>query len=426
LNELENVKEFEHLYSSSNCLDWFLNETFLYRLLIKSLHTFNIQLIYHLRFFLQDIHQQLINCPTVSSQVYKGLLMRIDQIEFLNQSSHDKILRFNSFIIANQNFDHILNSLQNSPNTNGLHKVLFEIEINQIGKQYKQYIIFPINTSFTIVSIQFQKRIWIVKINVFNSKQSINNRKKTPIQFAHHLRQIGLFHQSEELFYLFLDQYPSLYTQCYDGLGRISQDKGLYQTSLDFYIKSIQRTSSTNHSHSLNNIGCAHYYLEQYQQALQYYSEALTLMKNEIDQSMCLNNMGVTYAKNNQYEEALQCFEHSLAIRKIFISQNDPEIGISYTNIGVLRSSLGQFDVALEYYNNALKCFSASNSMLSRAIVYQNMAKIFQEKHLFDRSLKFYQDALNTLQQIQPLDHPNLIHIKQQIDHLNQINQFVF
>jgi hypothetical protein len=64
--------------------------------------------------------------------------------------------------------------------------------------------------------------------------------------------------------------------------------------------------------------------------------------------------------------------------------------------------------------------------MLSRAIVYQNMAKIFQEKHLFDRSLKFYQDALNTLQQIQPLDHPNLIHIKQQIDHLNQINQFVF
>jgi tetratricopeptide (TPR) repeat protein len=247
-----------------------------------------------------------------------------------------------------------------------------------------------------------------------------NKKKKSPIELADYLREIGLYQESENLFYLLLNHYPCLSALSYDGLGRIAQDKGLYETSLHFYMKSLQ---IQKRSFTLNNIGCAHYYLEQYEDALQFYSQSLTLMKNELNQSICINNIGITYAKNNQYKEALQCFQNCLQIRKKYLSETHPQIGICYTNIGVIQASVGQFDLALQSYNIALKTFSSNQFNIHRSIIYQNMAKIFQEKNQFDRSISFYQDALNILQQFH---HPNINLIKQQIQHLKQINQFVF
>ncbi|CAF3835168.1 unnamed protein product [Rotaria sp. Silwood1] len=405
ISELENIREFEHLYSSSNALDWFFNETFLYRLLIKSLQIFNIEIIFLLRFFLQDINQQLIYCSTVYERVYHGQLMTIDQINLINQSINDKYIRFNSFIIANRNKEQVINSLLNSSNTNDLHRVLFDIDSNQIGKQYKEYIIFPITTYFRIISVNFEKQIWIVKIIVFNSNKSNENenKNKNPFQLAHLLRHIGQLDQSEKLFYLLLNQYPSMNSQCYDGLGRIAQDKGLYDISLNFYLKSLQTVSLKNRAHCLNNIGCAYDYLEQYEYALQYYSQALTLMKNDIYQAMCLSNMGITYPKNEQYQQALECFQHSLSIREKSLSDNHPDIGISHTHIGVVYSSIGQLDLALKHFNLALKSFSSNNSDINQAIVYQNMAKIFQEKNQFDQALQFYKNSENIFQLFRPV-----------------------
>ena len=376
---------------------------------------------YLLTFFIQDIHQELIHYPLISKSVYRGLLMTMDQIEFLNQNIEDQTLRFNSFLIANKNEDEILNCLKISPNTNGLHKVLFEIHSNNIGREYQQFVIFPLNTFFRIISIRFEKRIWFVNIFLLISEENTNNKKKkNPIQLADYLRQIGLFQESEKLFYLLLNNYPCLSALCYDGLGRIAQDKGLYETSLHCYNKSLQ---IKNCSFTLNNIGCAYYYLEQYEQALQFYSQSLTLMKNELNQSICINNIGITYAKNNQFQEALQCFQNCLQIRKKYLSQNHLEIGICYTNIAVIQSSLSQFDLALQSYNIALNTFSSNKFFINRSIIYQNMAKIFQQKNQFDRAIEFYQDALNILQQS---NHPMINLIKQQIIHLKQINQFIF
>jgi len=352
--------------------------------------------------------------------------MTIDQIEFLNQCTEETIVRFNSFIIADPNQERVLNSLQNSPNTNGLHRVLFEIDVNQIGKIYKQHIIFPITTHFRIVSTRFEKRIWIVKINVFNLNESIQKKHKHPIELAHLLREIGQFDQSEKLFYILLNQYPSLNTQCFDGLGRIAQDKGLYEISLHFYIKSLETVSLKNRAHCLNDIGCAYDYLEQYEQALQYYSQALKIMKNENHQAMCLNNIGITYAKNGQYDKAIEYFQESLSKRKKCLSENHTDIGISHTNLGVIYSSLGQLDNAIEYFHFALKSFQLNKSNIFKAIVYQNMAQIFQEKNQLNKALQLYQDAQDIFRQFRPFDHPNNIHIHQQIQQLKQQKRLTF
>jgi hypothetical protein len=141
---------------------------------------------------------------------------------------NQNFFRFNSFLVAHQNFEEVKKSLENSPNTNGLHRVLFQINLNQIGKEYLQHIIFPISTHFRINSVRFERRIWIVTITVYNSNEQTN---LTSIQLAHLRRDRGQFDQAEKLFNRLLLQGSSLNTECYDGLGRIAQDKGLYRIS---------------------------------------------------------------------------------------------------------------------------------------------------------------------------------------------------
>ncbi|UJR24711.1 hypothetical protein I4U23_006085 [Adineta vaga] len=421
--EMNNINDFEHLYIPSNALDYFFNETFLYRLLMKSLHTFNIKLLYLLRFFLQDIDRQLQIQSKINGKIYRGQLMTTIQVEFLTQIIEKQFIRFNTLFIGNLNQEQVRQSLQKSYVENNLQKVLFEIEDKyQIGRQYKQYCIFPITTTFRITSVQLEQRIWIVQITVCNNSNQFRSKKeRTPLDLAHYLRETNQLNHSEKLYELFLTQYPSLKAECYDGLGRIAQDKGHYDVSLSFYLKSLQTISLKKRSNCLNNIACAYDYLGQYEEAIQFYSEALSLMKTDLEQSMCLNNMGITYANDNQFEQAFKCFQRSLTLRKPILVENHPDTGICHTNLGVVYATLAQFDYALENYNLALKAF-ASNKFydISRAIVYQNIAQIHQQNNQIDQALKLYQNAHTIFQKFRPIDHPNLLYIQQQIDQIKK------
>jgi tetratricopeptide (TPR) repeat protein len=415
-NEIENLEDFEHLYLSSNALKYFFKETFLYRLLIKSLQIFNIDMLFLLRFFLQDIEQQLKSCPTISIPVYRGQLMTNNQIEFLQNSIKKNFLRFNSFIIAKTNREQVLKSLRNSTNKYNFNLVLFHIEMNQIGKQFEEFILFPITTQFQIISIDYQNNIYIIQIILSNSNSYLNQNRTTPIELAHRLKNLGRFDQAEKIFHRLLSQYPTKTSQLYNELAQIAQDKGLYEISLQFYEKSLVKVSSKDRPYCLNNIGCMYDYLEQYHLALQFYSTALTLMKNDIDRAMCINNIGITLANQQHYQDALQSFQQSLFIRQKFLAENHSDLGISHANIGVLYSSINQSDLALQHYQKALKIFSRNCSPIYKAIVYQNLGQIFFDKNQLKEALNYYQQAATIFRKTRPSNHPTLIYIEKIIN----------
>ena len=413
-NELEQIQEFDHLYCSSKALNYFFEQKFLYRLLIKALHRVDIEMLYLLRFFLQDLNEEMKNCSTVCFPVYWAQFMTNEQIDLLKRST---TFRLNSFVIAQLNRDKVLRTLQNSSNTNNLQGVLFQIESNQIGREYNDEILFPLTAHFRVRSIDYQQKIYFVTINVCHMNSSTSKKQRTPLQFVDYLRQLAQFDQAEKLVRLLFKQYPKLNGQLYDALGRIAQDKGLYELSLDYYFKSLENVSARNRANCLNNIGCAFDYLGEYENALQYYSQALTLFKTDLHQSMCLNNIGITYAKNHQHQQAFQCFHRSLSIGERMLSENDFRIGISYTNIAVLQSTIGQFDLAFQHYQQALQNFFLNNCQMFEAIVHQNMGKAFQQQNQLNRALQFYQMAQNKFISV---NHPNLFHVQQQIRLLQQ------
>ena len=397
-------------------MNYLSDEKFVSRLLIKALLTMNIEMLFLLRFYLQDIDEQLKLSPNSSSKLYFGQLMTIEQIDKLNNFNEETIFRFYSFIRANENQEEVLNSLQNSSNTDGLHKVLFEIDQNQVAKICKDLILFPLNTYFHFISIKCEKRIWFVKLNISHlNNKSIENVHINPIQLAHYCRNLGLLDESENLFNLFLNEYPNLNSQCYDGLGRVAQDKGLYEQSLEFYFKSLQSVSSEDRFHCLNNIGCAYDYLKQYDNALNFFSKSFKLTKSDQQKVMCVNNIAITLAKTKQYDEALTYLKDSLIKQKNLFPENHYHIAISYSNLATIYSAIEQFDQALEYFYLALKSFQQNKFRFFEAIVFQNIAQICQKNNQSQQALQFYQHSFDILISLKPINHPNLLFIQQQI-----------
>jgi tetratricopeptide (TPR) repeat protein len=51
----------------------------------------------------------------------------------------------------------------------------------------------------------------------------------------------------------------------------------------------------------------------------------------------------------------LDLYEKSLAIQEEQLPSDHPEVAMSYSNIGVVHQTLGQYDLAIECYSRALK-----------------------------------------------------------------------
>ena len=405
---LKEIEEFEHFYLSKSSLDYFLNPTFISSIFQKSLQLNNIQFIYLLRFFLQDLNEQLNSCLNFSNECYKGQLMSMNQIEYLNYLNENQIeFSFNNFLILNENKEEILNNLNNSTNTNSLHKVLFEFQSNQLIKIYKTFLILPILTFCKINSIKLEKRIWIINLKITNEINQIDIVE--PIQFGIYLKQIHLYDQSEQIFKLLLKQYPLENSKFYFQLGKLNEEKCLYSQSLNYYLKSIENVSKEDYPIYLNSTGLIYDYLNDYTNSLNYYFKSLKLIKSNNLKSILFNNIGITYANLKQYHQALEYFQKSLNIEK-----NSSRINILYNNIALIYFYTEQFDTCEEYFQLALK--SCQLNKKHQGIILQNLAYLYQNLNQLDKSLKFYKDSLEILHLFQSIDHPTILFIQKQIE----------
>ncbi len=72
-NELNEIIEFKNEYNSTtkSILKWYLRESFLRKLLTKSLLILNLQILFALRFFIKDMHKAMIDVG-LSSNKYRS------------------------------------------------------------------------------------------------------------------------------------------------------------------------------------------------------------------------------------------------------------------------------------------------------------------------------------------------------------------
>ncbi|CAF1112665.1 unnamed protein product [Rotaria sordida] len=87
---LEQVRKFEHEYSSLAAIDWYTKDSFVYRILNKAFRSFNFEILFLFRFFIADLYQQLSsldadkNIPA-HAVYYYGQLMHKSETETLKK-----------------------------------------------------------------------------------------------------------------------------------------------------------------------------------------------------------------------------------------------------------------------------------------------------------------------------------------------------
>ncbi len=146
---------------------------------------------------------------------------------------------------------------------------------------------------------------------------------------------------------------------------------------------------------ALIDMGVAHYYLGEYQEALRRYERALELATSGGEETLmlrALNNIGTLYFVWGEHDLAL---EYYLQVLPIQLETGDEEgAARSYNNIAAVHQSAGRFPSALEHYALALDLYRRIGNRETEAGTLNNMGLALIEQEMFQSAVDHFEQAL--------------------------------
>lgn len=462
--DLDILNEFSTNYKSEQALWWYTRDTFIYELLNQALRLLDVSLLVLFRFFINDILTQLESNQCLEPiRVYRTQLMTNNELNVL-KNSIGELMSTNSFLSTSFDIKEALSFLNKSNIDENLQRVLFIIDANpniinakpfaNISKHSdftdEQEVLFMLGSIFQINQIHYDENhhLWIVNVTLCSDhdhklkpifdyiKNEYGSGETGLLSLGRVLRQMGKFNEAENYYHKFLnekqiDDYKSE-AQCYHLLGNIAFDKGDYDSSLEYQLKSLEikiknfEINDSTLAYSYNSIGIIHWKKGNRQEAIDSYKKALKIWiqvygEDDLKVAMCYNNMGIVYDDEMKYNDALKCYEKTLMIRLKLLPCGHPDIGDIYNNIGAVYRCLSRYDMALNYFNQSLEIYekSLSSQHPSIASIYKNIGITYETTKNFVNALKFYNKAMNIFRQTLPIDHPDIIDINRLIRNLS-------
>ncbi|CAF1200306.1 unnamed protein product [Adineta steineri] len=461
---LKIIKEFEDDYSTDRVIWWYTRETFIYRLLNKSLRIQNIDLLFTLRFLIRDIEQQLQQHQCSSPiTVYRGQLISIEELELLKQSK-GKLISMNSFLSTSLNRNTALVYLNTNMNDNTrLQRILFEIDADPCRNDIKPFanissfsyfptedeILMMLGSVFRVNNLYLDEdQIWIMNITLCSDndhdlklivdcmKNQYGSEQTRLLLFGHVLVDMAYFDDAEKYYHRLLKDLSSDdkdICNCYHALGKVTCEKGNYDASLIWLYKSLEimkQKLKKNHSQIgfiYTSIGEVYQKQGNIKQALDSYEKALNIWMKTYNNdkheyvAWCFNNIANIYVMEKKYSEALEYHKKALEIKEKLLPSSHPCLGNTYLNIGNVYYHIGQYDTALKNYELSKKTYEISLTPQhpSIASVLKNIGIIYEVKCDFSEAMKCYKQAYSIRQTCFSLSHPDITDIIHDIERIS-------
>lgn len=163
--------------------------------------------------------------------------------------------------------------------------------------------------------------------------------------------------------------------------------------------KADQLAKISNNLHQSNDVlilkGLNEYYIGNYEQAVDYYFQALSLIEQSNDSILLarvFHNLGMIYDEFEDYDLAIDYFHKSLKISELI--KDDKLRAKTYQNIAISYQNKKELATALEYNQRANQLAIDLNDTQMLIDVTNNFGTIAYDQNKLDESLGYYQKAL--------------------------------
>ena len=228
------------------------------------------------------------------------------------------------------------------------------------------------------------------------------------LQLEQHQKALQYYQQALELYQEIGDNHEMeqiLINICFILLseGEKAIDVADYSTALEKFKNGLQQArilGDKNYiSQFLGNLGMVHNELEQHQQSLDYYLQALPLLHEIYEFSMessALSEIGNNYFLLGKYNDALHFYEQSLDISS---KLGETLVKIANLNgIGHIYHNQGKYEQALHYHEQALASCKEINERNCEGRSLFHIGHVYFEIRQLLKALEYYQKALEIFQ----------------------------
>ncbi|AFZ59825.1 CHAT domain-containing protein [Anabaena cylindrica FACHB-243] len=196
-------------------------------------------------------------------------------------------------------------------------------------------------------------------------------------------------------------------------IGMIHHTLGEYETALKFYQQSLSvfREVTTQPVEKIPwvwtvffNMGEIYQSLGENERALNSYQQALKLaQENKIGSEVKnINAIGNSYYRLKRYDLALNFYQQSLAKLPGVKNKKEKKLleALTFNNIGLVHLDQGNYDLSLKFLQQGLNIVKSLRDKLSQGVLLDSIGKVYFQQGKYELAGNFYQQSLTLFQEI--------------------------
>ncbi len=186
---------------------------------------------------------------------------------------------------------------------------------------------------------------------------------------------------------------------CLNDIGTCYHKLNDFQEAIHWYNQALtvdrEMGSIVNISTRYSNIGFANRKLGIWDSALVYYKKALTIdieIGDSASIAKTLNNFGALYQQMAKYDSTIHYFQRSLEIKKNIGDSSG--MAVTLNNIGMVYNSWQKYDKAIEYFNESMHLDSLIGDNQDFAHRFNNIGTSYHRKGDYNKAIEYFSKAL--------------------------------
>lgn len=203
----------------------------------------------------------------------------------------------------------------------------------------------------------------------------------------------------------------------YSNLGIVASKLTKIQEAFKFHEKAIEIKLLFFGENDLQltpnylNLATVYIYADDYQSAVDLLTKVLRIRKRELGAEAkelvsVYMNLGICYKHLNKYKEAEETLNLAHQLIKLHFPSNHLMVGDILTNFAAIEDDLGDYQKAIDYYEQARQIYQVNNALFQIAGTDFNLGLVWKKREKLEVAISFFLIAADEFKNLLGEKHP--------------------